>query len=399
MKTIEREVIIVGAGPGGSMCAGYLAREGVDVLLLEKETFPREKPCGEGLGGDAMIHIKELGAYDELMKYAEMCKGFQFYAPDHSVCYVPTVPDTEYHCPRRIGDNIYRQNAERLGAEVWEDCWVYDVIMEDGQVKGVKAKYQGEYIELRSKIVIGADGAHSKIAKAAGLFFDDDEDAIAVVARGYMRNVKGLDGWNEFFFDEAVTPGYVWLMPYEKYEKGFVNFGIGYMRKAYEGRKLMDVANEWLKLPQYKDRFVDMEWAAPMKGWRIPQNHLQGKNVANGLMLIGDAAAMNVPVSGEGVGPAMCAGAWASLTAMDALKRNDFTVEGGLASYPEYVNKYMVPEFKEMRKLLDNIYDPAKCNAYIKTLRDDPVANAKANEGFQGKLMFAEFPFKNVKVE
>lgn len=359
MKTIEREVIIVGAGPGGSTCAGYLAREGIDVLLLEKETFPREKPCGEGLGGYAMIHIKELGSYDELMKYAELCNGFQFYAPDHSTCTIPTVPDTEYHCPRRIGDAIYRQTAERLGA----------------------------------------DGAHSKVAKAAGLFFDDDEDAVAVVARGYMRNVKGLDGWNEFFFDEAITPGYVWLMPYEKYEKGFVNFGIGYMRKAYEGRKLMEVANEWLNLPQHRDRFVDMEWAAPMKGWRIPQNYLQGKNAANGLLLIGDAAAMNVPVSGEGVGPAMYSGAWASLTVMDALKKNDFTLEGGLASYPEYVNKYMVPEFREMRKLLDNIYDPVKCNAYIRMLREDPVANAKANEGFQGKLMFYAFPFKNVKVD
>lgn len=186
---------------------------------------------------------------------------------------------------------------------------------------------------------------------------------------------------------------------FEKVELGFVNFGIGYMRKAYEGRKLMEVANEWLNLPQHRDRFVDMEWAAPMKGWRIPQNYLLGKNAANGLLLIGDAAAMNVPVSGEGVGPVMCSGAWASLTVMDALKKNDFTLEGGLASYPEYVNKYMVPEFREMRKLLDNIYDPVKCNAYIRMLREDPVANAKANEGFQGKLMFYAFPFINVKVD
>lgn len=390
-KTIEREVIVVGAGPGGSTAAGYLAKEGIDVLLLDKETFPREKPCGDGTCRDSVFHIKQLGAYDEYMKYAESHRGFEFYAADGTLAFV----DAPLHtCPRRISDNILRQAAERLGADVIEDCWVYDVIKEGGQIKGVKAKYQGEYVDFRAKVVIGADGAHSKIAKAAGMFFDGDGDelTVAVVARGYMSNIKDIKDVWEFYYDDFITPGYVWIMPYEKYEKGFANIGIGYTRGQYEIAKLGDLMDKWIKSPKHEARFKNAKWVGPLKGWRIPQNYKQNKIHDNGLILIGDAAAQNLPVSGEGVGPAMCAAAYATMAIKEAIKMNDFTKDGGLKLYYDSVQKYMVPTNYLMYQTYEKIKNIDETNKFFREIKNSKEVQEQARFVFTGGTLLDGIP-------
>lgn len=198
MKTIERDVIVVGAGPGGSTCASYLARAGVDVLLIDKETFPRDKPCGDSQAEVTIKHVAELGALDEVRKYGFRNKGFLLTSPSYEKAYLAG-PGERYTTPRKIFDNIMKNTAVRHGAEMLEDCWVYDAIKEDGFIKGVKAKYQGEYVEFRSKIVIGADGSHSMVAKAMGMF-PENLQCVGAGMRCYYQDVP-MEGYLEIHFE------------------------------------------------------------------------------------------------------------------------------------------------------------------------------------------------------
>lgn len=362
---IERDVIVVGAGPGGSIAASYLARDGVDVLLLDKETFPREKVCGDGFDSNGLIHLKSIGAYDEYLSYAEKHTGCDFYAADGTKV---SIYHDLYTCPRRFSDMIIRNAAERMGAEVMEDCWAYDIIKEEGQVKGIKAKYQGQYIELRAKVVIACDGAHSKIAKAAGMYFDGIGDglAIGVGHRGYMSGIEGLEDRWEFYFEDKMAPGYVWIMPHQKHEKGFANVGIYFPRGMYEGQYMLEMMEAWFKTPGQRDRFKNAKWTGPVKGWRLPQNYQLTGICENGLMIAGDAAAHNIPVSGEGISSAMCAATYTAMAAINALKVNDFTKEGGLKLYPDMVDKHMKKPYAEMRKMAELIQKKEDCNAFLK---------------------------------
>lgn len=384
-RTIERDVIVVGAGPGGSAAAGYLAKQGVDVLMLDKETFPRDKPCGEGQTPEAYLHYKLLGCFDEYMSIAHPLRGLIFWDPEGNSYKMEEEESSGGVCPRRSLDNLMRQNSEKLGADVIEDCWVYDVIKEGDQVVGVKAKYQGEYIEIRGKIVIGADGSHSMVAKKTNNFFDGDGDemTISVVARCHYTGVKDITDLSELFFDKDILPGYVWIFPYEKYEKGFCNVGIGFQRGQYETAKIGDIFDMWLKKPEIARRFKDAKQVGPLQGWRIPQDQLQNHTYGNGVMLIGDAAAQNTPSSGEGISLAMNAGCYASIAAMEALKKKDYSITT-LKIYDDLIQKWHTPYYKQMRSLLNGMANIEGSQQTFKMLASNKEASDKMMYLFGG---------------
>ena len=327
MKTIEREVIIVGAGPGGSACASYLSRAGVDVLMLDKERWPRDKPCGDSQSEVTVMHVKELGAIDELRKVGYPNKGALLTAPNFEKCYLDS-PGERYTTPRRIFDNLMKDHAVKLGAELLEECWVYDVIKEGGFVRGVRAKYQSEYVEFRAKIVIGADGAHSLVAKSINQF-PDDPAHVAVVGRCYYDNVP-MEGYVEIHFDINVLPGYVWIFP--SGNPPVANVGLGFNADIYnneqmKGKKLEDFLTVFMENNPFGERLKHGRQISPFKGWRIPSGPQAMENYDSGVMLIGDAGSMVLPLTGEGIGPAMETAKMAADTTMEALAVNDFSAE------------------------------------------------------------------------
>lgn len=204
------DVIVVGAGPGGSTAAARLAQAGVEVLLVDKERFPREKPCSDIYGPFGSGTYEKLGVYDRLLEAGYLYPQVVLTSPDYTAIAGPN--EKGLTCPRRIGDNILKENAARLGAEVWEECWVNDLIVEDGQVRGVKAKYQGEFVELRGKLVIGADGSHSWVAKRLGLF-GDDYDQVYLAGRAYFSGCNPPLRDVEVHYDPGFTPGFICLSP------------------------------------------------------------------------------------------------------------------------------------------------------------------------------------------
>lgn len=370
MKTIEREVIVVGAGPGGSVCASYLSRAGIDVLLLDKERWPRDKPCGDSQAEVTMSHVRELGGFDEVKKVGYPNKGLLLTSPNHEKCYLPASGE-RFTTPRRIFDNIIKDLALRHGAELLEECWVYDVIKEDGFVKGVKAKYRGEYVEFRSKLVIGADGSHSRVAKSIGQF-PDDPASVAVVGRCYYEYVP-MEGYLEIHFDQNVLPGYVWIFPSGK--DPVTNVGLGfnaeiYMKEQMKGRTLEDFLQVFIENNPHGERLKNARRIGPWKGWRIPSGPQAMDNYGSGVMLIGDAGSMVLPLTGEGIGPAMETARMAADTAMEALAAGDFSADF-LKRYADKRHAMYDAKYQSIKALENAFRSPETINGFIHRFNTD----------------------------
>jgi geranylgeranyl reductase family protein len=367
----EWDVIVVGAGPGGSVTASKLAMAGVRVLLVDKEKFPRDKPCSDLYGPAIKDLLTELGVYETIKEAGFLYRDTVLIAPNFSALRAKNRGGIV--CPRRVGDNILKENAARLGAEVWEECWVNDLIIEDEQVCGVKAKYQGEFLELRSKIVIGCDGSHSWVAKRIGAFSDEPE-MVYLCGRKYMRGADPELLDLEIHYTEEFVPGFVCLSPHPGYDNA-VNVGMGVQMSRYrdstlDGEAMVRYFIENSPHGKRLSKAVDIsEWM----GWRVPSAGQLDKIHDAGVMLVGDAGSFVEPFVLEGIAAASRSGVLAAETAVEALKANDFSKKF-LARYEDRVSEVMIPFLLKLQGIANLSQDTDKFNALIDKLKDDPTA-------------------------
>jgi len=370
MKTITRDVIIVGSGPAGSTCAAFMLRQGIDPLLVDRAIFPRDKPCGDGQAGVTTLLLEELGWLEGLRAIGRENFGITLTSPDYTKVTVETpLKGYRYDTPRRIFDDFCRKQAMQEGVEMLEDFWVYDIIQEDGFVKGVKAKYQGEYIEVRANIVIGADGAHSIVAKKIGMFPENDAD-VAVVGRCYYEDVE-LEPYNEIHFDKDVLPGYVWLFPERD---NMCNVGLGFNRDLYtEDRKpLEEYLDIWIQNSPYGERLRGKRRVGEFRGWRIPCGSQAMDNYVSGCLLIGDAGSMVMPLTGEGIGPAMLTAKMAAELCKEAMDKGDFSADM-LKEYPKRRDEKYAAKYKSIKAMETSISNPAHINGMVHKMLADPA--------------------------
>ena len=164
MKT-DYDIIVVGAGPAGSIAARYAAELGASILILEKDRdvgYPVR--CGEAI---SKAGVEEFIASDEKWIASHISK-FSLNSPDGSEAVVE-FDDAGYVLERRIFDYELAKTAANAGAEILTRAYVNGLITEDGKVTGVKYEYRGEQKELKAKIIIGADGVESRVGRWAGL--------------------------------------------------------------------------------------------------------------------------------------------------------------------------------------------------------------------------------------
>lgn len=188
---MKRQVVVVGAGPGGSSAAFYLTKKGLDVILVDKETFPREKVCGDAYQSSLFPIFKEMGIYEEMEQniQAEVKYILQFGPGEEEVEY--KTEDGEWCIPRRIGDDIIRRAALKAGAEWLEGFEGTELIMKKGQVKGVKGIYNNQEMIIEADLTIIANGSHSILARQLGIF-NNDPGLYMFAIRGYWDNVKDM---------------------------------------------------------------------------------------------------------------------------------------------------------------------------------------------------------------
>lgn len=367
------DAIIVGGGPAGCSTALYCARKGFRALLIEKERFPREKVCGDGLSGKTIAILKELGLMEKVVKLPHLPGNGAILSSPKGVEIEVRVPNsTGYVCRRTYFDNMLLSEAKKK-AEVMEGWKVVDLIWENEKVVGVRAVGEGkEEKEFYSDVVVGADGAGSVVANKVGQGKLAPEHAFVAV-RGYFDNVKGLKDMIEIHFVDGLLPGYFWIFPTGGRK---ANVGIGMLLKDQQERKfnLKKALDDVIGSKRFNERFAKAKLISKIEGWGLPLATNPRKRHGNGYLLVGDAGAMIDPFTGEGIGNALCTGKLAAEAIAEARMAGDFSKKG-LEAYPKLIEQELGEEVRVMhtiqklsrhRWLLNMVFDKAQKNPELK---------------------------------
>jgi geranylgeranyl reductase family protein len=304
----DTDVLVVGAGPAGSATAAWAARAGLDVLLVDAETFPRDKPCGDGLTPRAIAELDQLGLSPWLEGRARnwglRAAGFgqELYLPWPG----GSLPRTGGAAPRLELDAAIRQVALDAGATPVEGHRAVDVRFEGGQVRGVTftvgSGRGAERREITCRRLIVADGARSQLGRVLGRTWHRST-AYGVAARAYIKSHRSDDPWISSHLELRGTEGellsgYGWVFPLGD---GEVNVGVGTLATD---KHPADVNLRGL-LSHYADSQRDTwqfegDVRAPWSAL-LPMGGAVSKVAGPNWLLVGDAAGCVNPLNGEGI--------------------------------------------------------------------------------------------------
>jgi len=327
----DADVIVVGGGPAGSTAAALVAKSGLRTVLLDRETFPRDKACGDAVPLSCFRVLRDLGLPQSTFQGVYPIDQLLLKGPLGSSLRFPLRSDPDAAnviISRHEFDYVLYNHALDSGAE----CRIINVnapIVEEGKVVGVRGKADRQNVELRAKVVIAADGATSAIARALGSR-QPREDRWAVALRGYVETERELDNTMEFVFLDKIQPGYAWFFPIGKHS---ANIGVGMRSDHYkrQSKTLTDALDYYCQTPSVRDVVGDHK-VTDIKTWSLPIFTPDLKRVFDGAMLVGDAGGFINPITGAGIYPALVTGSYAAQTAIAAIAAGDVSARG-LAHY------------------------------------------------------------------
>lgn len=372
----KRQVIVVGAGPSGSSAAFYLARAGVDVLLVDKETWPRDKICGDGQNSPAFEIYKEMGIYDEARNAAcGVSNAIVLSGVEERPVRLESDTLTGFCTPRRVIDDIIRRAAvEKAGCDFMENVEVTDLIRENGYVAGVRGTYNGHPIQVRADAVVIANGSHSMVARQLGVF-NEDPDMVFYAARGYFENIDGLDpDVAEMHFPAPMfyPAGYIWLYPQEE-EHRVANVGVFMTQRslAASGMRLEDFFPWWRDNTRIgHQRLGQARLLGQIKGWKLPTCREVGDNVVDGAILVGDAGNGIQSCGGGGFPEALHSGRMAARVLGDALQEGDVS-KGRLSQYTRLLGEELNGEYQAYWQMRETMFKtPEQLTAALNTSKE-----------------------------
>nr|WP_306837076.1 geranylgeranyl reductase family protein [Catenuloplanes nepalensis] len=345
----QADVIVVGAGPGGSATAYHLAQHGVRVLLLEKTEFPREKVCGDGLTPRATKQLIKMGVDTSEEAGWLRNKGLRVIGggvrlelpwPE-----LASFPDYGLTRTRLDFDQMLAKRAAEAGAIVRTSTNVTGpVFAEDGRIIGVTAESGPgkEPVEFRAPLVVAADGVSGRLPLALNIRKRDDRPMGVAVRRYYNSPVKHDDDYLESWLElrsrenpDKLLPGYGWIFGMGD---GRVNVGLGVLNSStgYGKTNYRHMLLDWLATTPAEWGTADEENAdGPILGAALPMGFNRTPHYSRGMLLVGDSGGMVNPFNGEGIAYAMESGELAAEIITQALARAEGAErERALQAYP-----------------------------------------------------------------
>jgi len=292
------DIIIVGAGPSGSTCATLLARGGAHVLLLEKSSFPRDKTCGDFISARLKDNLEKSNLCPPLKgTHPGAVSDLLFSHPKAGSFTLSRPPAQGFICKRKAFDHLLFEQAQAK-VDGLTNMPVKKLLFEGKQIVGVQTADQ----TFRAKIVVGADGANGITARALGVpTFDENHNAVAI--RAYYNQIEGIGDTAELHFLDEVQPGYFWIFPLNP-ATGEANVGLGLLSRQvrYGNVQLKQLLERIIAThPLFAQRFCRSECLSPIKGWSLPFGSKKRPVAFPGAVLLGDAAGLIDPMSGEGI--------------------------------------------------------------------------------------------------
>lgn len=337
IQKLSTDVIIIGAGPAGAGTSIYLTKAGIPHIIIEKETFPRDKVCGDACSGKTAFVLRK--ANPDWLK--EIFKAPQRYTPSHGIVFVapngkaldiaynPNKIEGEdapgFTTPRLIFDNFLFEKLPSPHTTIFQQSAIKSIERKDGQVT-VTFVRNSETYEVTAPLIVAADGDKSIVRKT---FVNDNNaaKAYAVGLRAYYTGVTGMheQEFIELHFLPELLPGYFWIFPLPN---GQVNVGMGMLSDQVRKKKikLREAMLHAIKTnPNIKHRFehatlIDNK----IQGWGLPMCTEQLPVSGDNYLLTGDAGALIDPFSGEGIGNALYSGMLAAEAIAQSLKEQRY---------------------------------------------------------------------------
>lgn len=336
----QADVIVVGAGPAGAAAAIQLARTGLRVIVLEKESLPRDKACGDGLIADSLAVLDRLGLRDRVEKVGQSSRAIRIYAPDSSFV---DVPGKSVCVRREIFDAMLVAAAVEAGAVVRGACSAIS-FSADGREARVRVRDEEGDGLLRAKAVILACGAAAKVLERFGLPHRTRPSAIALRAYYRLREDVPQD-LLRIWFERPILPGYAWLFPMGRHE---FNIGVGthYDRTLTGRTHLHDLLERFLtQCPSSRELMRSAQPLGRVIGAPL-RTGLDGCSaIRDRLVVAGEALGTTYPFTGEGIGKAMETGLLAADVIASALKSGDLS-ERALTPYLEMLSTRLKPKYR-----------------------------------------------------
>ena len=359
------DVIVVGAGPAGSAAAYHLARQGADVLLVDRYAFPRDKCCGDAVMPPALEELALMGVVDVVQHRYASAKNIAVWLyglpPTHTPVDASANFNRGYSAPRADFDALLCNNALQQGASWLDNLVIHEMSESEDTEYTIVRGVRGERpVRLRCRLVIAADGSGSRLARqlrqrciergdTTPLTAPEDGRTRFTAMRGYYTQIENLQDTLDFYFRADAGIHYYWIFPLHD---GMANVGVI--------ASLQQLHTEHPDLAQSLETFLRVGDA------RASHAALQGKlraaPIASGLrgtalygdhiLCVGDAAALVHPISAEGISEALTSGRLAAETSLVALKHKDFSQET-LRLYGD-----------ALRSLYQELYDTLLLNDY-----------------------------------
>jgi geranylgeranyl reductase family protein len=381
------DLVVVGAGPGGSSTAYHSARAGLSTLLVDRQEFPRDKTCGDGLMPHAASEVALMGLADWLGDPQHgRFTGLSIYSP--TALLEQNVPPTlhgphGYVARRKETDAKLLERTVSAGAQLRTGTRATDLTRSaSGRVTGVEAANGSESLRFDAPLVVIADG----IGGFAGDGMKAHQNAVA--RRQYFRDVEGPDKQNlHVFITEDMNShgaGYGWVF-YLGDGTANVGAGVSTVALARTGRNLKDFYDRFLEEPQMVDWLRNATPEGPPRSWSLKMGMWGAKRYGQGVMAVGDAGSMIHPISGEGVGYALESGRLAASWAHEAHAWDDFSASV-LSGYERQLRRKRAREHLSGYALVNLVPNLMMLEPLFKACEKDPQARQTLVEAFTGDV-------------